>query len=136
MTEFNKELAILVQVRHPYCIMFYGACIQDPNYFIVTEYLFFSFAFIYFQLSMKQKFYRQRLSNVYLCRFCSNGTLTDFVRNRKVTSLNYWKIIYGMAIGIDYLHSRTPQLIHRLFLQEYIRKKIYYIYILIGIKFL
>ena len=35
--ELRSELTVLSLLDHPYLVPFYGACLEEPNLFIVTE---------------------------------------------------------------------------------------------------
>ena len=39
LTEFNREINIMVNLRSPYIVQLYGACFESPNYAIVMEYM-------------------------------------------------------------------------------------------------
>eukprot|EP00002_Diphylleia_rotans_P037715 TRINITY_DN8454_c1_g1_i4.p1 TRINITY_DN8454_c1_g1~~TRINITY_DN8454_c1_g1_i4.p1 ORF type:complete len:1525 (+),score=272.84 TRINITY_DN8454_c1_g1_i4:1596-6170(+) len=81
--EFSQEIGIMVQLRHPNILLYMGACVEEPNYAIISEYM--SRGTIYeeihrepdISMEMKMKFFRDTLK------------------------------------GMIYLHSSNPPIIHR-----------------------
>jgi len=87
LLELRKEAVIMSSLRHPNIVLFMGACITPPNLCIVTEYM-------------------------------KNNSVNRFLRhcNAHNTQLS-WRLRLRMAkqtaVGMDYLHSLRPPLIHR-----------------------
>ncbi|QTF49773.1 putative serine/threonine-protein kinase/receptor [Acanthamoeba polyphaga mimivirus] len=84
LLEFRAEMAFLSELKHSNIVTFIGACIKKPNICIVTEYM-------------------------------RMGNLRDVLKNPdiKITFANKLKLLYGAAMGIDYLHSSNPMIVHR-----------------------
>jgi Janus kinase 2 len=88
LVEFNKECAIMKQLRHPNIVLFMGSCCQPPSLLLVTELLDRgSFFDIYHKSS-------QPVSVV----------------DHLMLSMN---IAIDMCKGMGYLHNLNPQVIHR-----------------------
>eukprot|EP01087_Luapelamoeba_hula_P007745 TRINITY_DN1900_c1_g1_i1.p1 TRINITY_DN1900_c1_g1~~TRINITY_DN1900_c1_g1_i1.p1 ORF type:complete len:1690 (-),score=189.26 TRINITY_DN1900_c1_g1_i1:61-5130(-) len=84
MLDFRAEVAFLSEMHHPNIVLFIGASMQQPNLCILTEYV-------------------------------KQGSLQD-VLAKKSTKLPWqvrMKIAKGAALGIYYLHSLTPIILHR-----------------------
>ncbi|KAK4058855.1 hypothetical protein OIO90_000301 [Microbotryomycetes sp. JL221] len=88
LTEMDiKELGLLRDLRHPNIVHFIGVSIpKEPStvpVMIVTE-------------------------------LCANGDLFDYIRAVSPPPfLNMLEILLGVAKGLEYLHTRTPTIIHR-----------------------
>jgi alpha-tubulin suppressor-like RCC1 family protein len=82
---FVEECNILKNLRHPHILLFMGACTVAPNFFIVTE-------------------------------FCDNGNLFELLHQNKNTPLSLEerkRISLEIAIGMNFLHSFKPPILHR-----------------------
>jgi len=84
MLNFRAEVAFLSELNHPNVVLFIGACVKRPNLCVVTEYV-------------KQGSLRSILSN-------------NTIKLRWQQKL---MMLRGAAMGIHYLHTLTPSLIHR-----------------------
>ncbi|GAC94003.1 hypothetical protein PHSY_001572 [Pseudozyma hubeiensis SY62] len=88
LTEMDiKELSLLRDLRHENIVRFIGVSIpEDPRHvpcMIVSE-------------------------------LCSNGDLFDYIRNTQAPSdAEVFRILLETARGLEYLHTRTPAIIHR-----------------------
>ena len=88
LTEMDiKELSLLRDLRHENIVRFIGVSIpEDPRHvpcMIVSE-------------------------------LCSNGDLFDYIRNTPAPSdAEVFRILLETARGLEYLHTRTPAIIHR-----------------------
>lgn len=88
LTEMDiKELSLLRDLRHENIVRFIGVSIpEDPRHvpcMIVSE-------------------------------LCSNGDLFDYIRNTAAPSdAEVFRILLETARGLEYLHTRTPAIIHR-----------------------
>jgi serine/threonine protein kinase len=84
MLEFRAEMAFLSELHHPNIVLFIGACVKKPNLCIVTEF-------------MKQ------------------GSLKDILMDNttKLTWQNKIQMLRRAALGINYLHSLHPVIVHR-----------------------
>uniref|UniRef100_V5ET33 Protein kinase n=2 Tax=Kalmanozyma brasiliensis (strain GHG001) TaxID=1365824 RepID=V5ET33_KALBG len=88
LTEMDiKELSLLRDLRHENIVRFIGVSIpEDPRHvpcMIVSE-------------------------------LCSNGDLFDYIRNTTAPSdAEVFRILLETARGLEYLHTRTPAIIHR-----------------------
>eukprot|EP01102_Stenamoeba_stenopodia_P012134 TRINITY_DN3792_c0_g1_i2.p1 TRINITY_DN3792_c0_g1~~TRINITY_DN3792_c0_g1_i2.p1 ORF type:complete len:732 (-),score=135.02 TRINITY_DN3792_c0_g1_i2:82-2277(-) len=84
LLELRKESVIMSSLRHPNILLFLGVCITPPNLCILTEYM-------------------------------RNGSLGPFLRNKsnKLSWIDRLNMGKQTAIGMDYLHSLKPPLIHR-----------------------
>jgi hypothetical protein len=84
MLEFRAEMAFLSELHHPNIVLFIGACVKKPNLCIVTE-------------------------------FMKLGSLRDILANNGVKLA--WKqklrLLRSAALGINYLHSLHPVIVHR-----------------------
>jgi hypothetical protein len=82
--EFQREIKILLSISHPYLVFFYGVIIEPKYLSIIMEY-------------------------------CSGGDLYDLLKNKKIDLP--WKlrkkILLQIAIGMNFLHSHEPPIIHR-----------------------
>lgn len=80
---FKKEVAILKQLRHPNILQFMGACMQPPHLCIVSE-------------------------------FEPNGSLFQLLHrsNRPISLAQKIQIALDTAIGMNYLHTCKPPIIH------------------------
>lgn len=72
------------RLRHPNVLLFMGACIEPPNFSIVTEY-------------MKHG--------------CAASLLQN--RSIELTWLQRLRMVREAALGMAYLHGMNPPLIHR-----------------------
>jgi serine/threonine protein kinase len=84
LLELRKESVIMSSLRHPNILLFLGVCIVPPNLCILTEYM-------------------------------KNGSLGPFLRNKsnKLSWIDCLNMGKQAAVGMDYLHSLRPPLIHR-----------------------
>ncbi len=89
LLEFRAEMAFLSELHHPNIVLFIGACVKRPNLCIVTE-------------------------------FVKQGCLRDILRSNgrpaataKLPWLQRVKMLRSAALGINYLHSLSPTIIHR-----------------------
>lgn len=82
-----KELGLLRDLRHPNIVNFIGVSIPaQPSEVPVTI----------------------------ISELCANGDLFDYLRGvAHPTFLEMLKIMIGIARGLEYLHTRTPKIIHR-----------------------
>ncbi|KAF9940550.1 hypothetical protein BGZ67_007360 [Mortierella alpina] len=83
IAEMKHEIDVLKQLRHENIIRFIGVCTNVRHLCIVTE-------------------------------LCQNGDLYDHMR--KVRKPSFGRMImymYDIAMGVAYLHSRRPSIIHR-----------------------
>ena len=82
--EFKREVQSLSMMRHPYLVLFMGAIAENDNISIVTE-------------------------------FCAGGTLFNLLHNKNLVF--QWelrvRILYDIAVGINFLHTNNPPVIHR-----------------------
>ncbi|KAG2378136.1 hypothetical protein C9374_008758 [Naegleria lovaniensis] len=85
---FEKEVMLLVQLRHPNIISFYGICISETQMYIVVE-------------LGKNGSLEQLITNM------KKGKIKKTLKEKL-------KILIGVANGMKYLHGLNPQyLIHR-----------------------
>ena len=84
LLELRKESVIMSELRHPNILLFLGACVEPPNLCIVTEYMKY-------------------------------GSIGKYLRNKDnpLTWLQRLQMAKSTAIGMDYLHSFKPPIIHR-----------------------
>ena len=85
LKEFKREISTLILLKHPNLILFMGAVIEHDNISIVTE-------------------------------FCSGGTLFSLLHQKKNIELSWEfriKILLDIAIGMNFLHTNSPFVIHR-----------------------
>ncbi|KAG2383719.1 hypothetical protein C9374_004390 [Naegleria lovaniensis] len=85
--EFEKEVSVLVNLRNPYIVTFYGVCITENRKFMVLEYM--------------QKGSLQNL--IYNCR----------IGKEVLTLKQKIHILLDISCGMKYLHSMKPALVHR-----------------------
>jgi hypothetical protein len=85
LEEFGKEIAVMSHLRHPNVILFLGACFDSEHHCIVTEY-------------MPQ-------GNVFA--MLGNATQSSLPWQKRL------KIARDAALGMAYLHSFKPPVIHR-----------------------
>jgi tRNA A-37 threonylcarbamoyl transferase component Bud32 len=81
---FKKEVAILKKLRHPNILQFMGACTRPPNLCIVSE-------------------------------FVSKGSLFKLLHREpdiKLTLMAKVELAMQIAIGMNYLHTSKPPIIH------------------------
>ncbi|GMI96635.1 SUGAR-INSENSITIVE 1, CONSTITUTIVE TRIPLE RESPONSE 1 [Hibiscus trionum] len=84
--EFLREVAIMKCLRHPNIVLFMGAVTQPPNLSIVTEYL----------------------SRGSLYRLLHKPGAREALDERRRLSM-----AYDVANGMNYLHRRSPPIVHR-----------------------
>jgi len=83
--EFKREISTLIILNHPYLVLFMGVIIEPNDISIVTE-------------------------------FCSGGTLFELLYKRPNLIIPWKlrkKILLQIAIGMNYLHSNDPPILHR-----------------------
>jgi tRNA A-37 threonylcarbamoyl transferase component Bud32 len=80
---FCREQDILAQIRHPHIVPYYGVCKLAPDNSTV----------------------------IVMERMETN--LTDFLKENDIGLPVKYKLLYGIACGLDHLHSQTPAIIHR-----------------------
>ena len=83
--EFEREVSSLLMLRHPNLVLFMGAITELNNISIVTEY-------------------------------CSGGNLFDLLYRKKNIFLSWnlrIKILLEISIGMNFLHTNNPPIIHR-----------------------
>ena len=85
--QFKREIDLISKLRHRHIVQFYGACIQPTNCYMVTELMDNNLFSI---LRIPQEAGKYRWSGVY-------GKRT----------------LIGVALGLNYLHSRRPPVVHR-----------------------
>ncbi|KAG2383320.1 hypothetical protein C9374_004657 [Naegleria lovaniensis] len=87
MDEFEKEITVLIQLRHPNIINFYGIFISEFKKYMVVEYL----------------------------QGGSLDNLIKKMKNQNViiSMKEKMKILIGIASGMKYLHNLQPAIIHR-----------------------
>eukprot|EP01087_Luapelamoeba_hula_P003945 TRINITY_DN138_c0_g1_i2.p1 TRINITY_DN138_c0_g1~~TRINITY_DN138_c0_g1_i2.p1 ORF type:complete len:1733 (-),score=273.96 TRINITY_DN138_c0_g1_i2:43-5241(-) len=84
MLDFRAEVAFLSEMHHPNIVLFIGACMKSPNLCILTEYV-------------------------------KHGSLRDVLSNKsiKLSWQMRMKIAKTAALGVYYLHSLEPVIMHR-----------------------
>ncbi len=87
LDEFHREVKVLSSLRHPNIVLLMGACSAQGQLCIVTEYL-------------------------------EGGNLNDYiVRHELANTLIDLEVVYklshDLALGLNYLHSSFPMVIHR-----------------------
>jgi hypothetical protein len=93
--EFEQEVQILLQLRHPNTVLFMGVCLNENYRFIVTEYCNGgSLEDVLHDRRAKRN--RKKKTNHYTLSFRKKCTILQDVAN-----------------GMIYLHSRTPPICHR-----------------------
>ena len=83
--EYKREVSSLVLLYHPYLVLLMGAIAEPFNLSIVTEY-------------------------------CKGGNLFDLLYKRPNINLSWEfkkKILLQIAIGMNYLHTNNPPVLHR-----------------------
>ncbi|KAL5206028.1 hypothetical protein ABZP36_034237 [Zizania latifolia] len=84
--EFMREVAIMKSLRHPNIVLFMGAVTEPPNLSIITEYL-------------------------------SRGSLYKLLHrsgaNEVLDERRRLNMAFDVAKGMNYLHKRTPPIVHR-----------------------
>ena len=83
--EYKREVSSLVLLYHPYLVLLMGAIAEPFNLSIVTEY-------------------------------CKGGNLFDLLYKRPKITLSWEfkkKILLEIAIGMNYLHTNNPPVLHR-----------------------
>jgi serine/threonine protein kinase len=84
LLEFRAEMAFLSELHHPNIVLFIGACVKRPNLCIVTE-------------------------------FVARGALKAVLSDNTIRLP--WdlriKLLRSAAIGLAYLHTRDPMIVHR-----------------------
>ncbi|KAK9123972.1 hypothetical protein Sjap_013574 [Stephania japonica] len=84
--EFLREVALMKRLRHPNIVLFMGAVTKPPNLSIVTEYL----------------------SRGSLYRLLHKSGAREMLDMRRRLSM-----AYDVANGMNYLHRRSPPIVHR-----------------------
>ncbi|XP_047337004.1 serine/threonine-protein kinase CTR1 [Impatiens glandulifera] len=84
--EFLREVAIMKRLRHPNIVLFMGAVTEPPNFSIVTEYL----------------------SRGSLYKLLHRPGARDVLDERRRLTM-----AYDVAKGMNYLHRRSPPIVHR-----------------------
>ncbi|KAG0175450.1 hypothetical protein DFQ28_009164 [Apophysomyces sp. BC1034] len=83
LAEVKHEIKVLKQLRHENVIRFIGVCIHPQHLCIITE-------------------------------LCIKGDLFDVIRQHKRPSFAQQVMyMYDIALGVSYLHTRRPSIIHR-----------------------
>ncbi|KAG2203466.1 hypothetical protein INT47_008193 [Mucor saturninus] len=83
LAEVKHEINVLKQLRHENVIKFLGVCTNPSHLCIVTE-------------------------------ICTKGDLFDVIRNHPRPSFAQQVMyMYDIALGVSYLHTRRPSIIHR-----------------------
>ncbi|KAI8354571.1 kinase-like domain-containing protein [Choanephora cucurbitarum] len=83
LEEIKHEINVLKQLRHENVIRFIGVCTNPQHLCIITE-------------------------------LCSKGDLFDVIRNYKKPNFSQLVMyMYDIALGVSYLHTRRPSIIHR-----------------------
>lgn len=88
MAEFMVEMKLMSMLEHPNVVTFLGACIHHPNLAIILE-------------------------------FMPGGSLYRAIHRRRRNNLGPFPLLktlwiaFGVAKGLDYLHSQYPVVIHR-----------------------
>ncbi|KAI7904003.1 kinase-like domain-containing protein [Cokeromyces recurvatus] len=83
LDEIKHEINVLKQLRHENVIRFIGVCTHPEHLCIITE-------------------------------LCSKGDLFDVIRNYKKPNFSQLVMyMYDIALGVSYLHTRRPSIIHR-----------------------
>lgn len=85
--KFKAEIDLISKLRHRHIVQFYGACVQPPDLSIVME-LMSSDLFSVLGHSKERKRYNW-------------------------TGVYGKKVLIGVALGLNYLHSRNPPVVHR-----------------------
>ncbi|KAJ1919420.1 hypothetical protein H4219_002012 [Mycoemilia scoparia] len=81
--EIKHEISVLKQLRHENIVRFIGVCTNLSHLCIVTE-------------------------------LCGNGDLFDYMRKtQKPTFGQLMMYMHDIALGVSYLHTRRPSVIHR-----------------------
>jgi len=82
-----RELKLLAEFRHPNIVRFRGICIPEDS---------------------------SQVPCMLISELCENGDLYDYIRNVTPPSLKkVLKLMRDIAKGLEYLHLRTPAVIHR-----------------------
>ncbi|KAI8989261.1 kinase-like domain-containing protein [Pilobolus umbonatus] len=83
LAEIKHEINVLKQLRHENVTQFIGVCTHPDHLCIVTE-------------------------------ICSRGDLFDLIRrNTRPSFSQQVSFMYDIAMGVSYLHTRRPSIIHR-----------------------
>ncbi|CEG63918.1 Putative TKL protein kinase [Rhizopus microsporus] len=83
LNEIKHEIDVLKQLRHENVIRFIGVCTHPQHLCIITE-------------------------------LCEKGDLFDVIRSFKKPSFSQLVMyMYDIALGVSYLHTRRPSIIHR-----------------------
>lgn len=85
LKEFKREVSSLIMLRHPNLVLFMGAIAEKDNICIVTEY-------------------------------CPGGTLFNILHQKKDLIITWElriRILYEIAVGMNFLHTNSPPIIHR-----------------------
>ncbi|RUS21092.1 hypothetical protein BC937DRAFT_93694 [Endogone sp. FLAS-F59071] len=82
--EIRNEIGVLKQLRHENIIRFIGVCSNPKHLSIITE-------------------------------LCENGDLFDYMRRvRKPNFTQQVMFMHDISLGVSYLHTRRPSIIHRI----------------------
>lgn len=85
--QFKAEIDLISKLRHRHIVQFYGACIQPHDLYMVTELMSND---LFSVLRLPREAERYKWSGIY---------------GREV--------LIGVASGLNYLHSRSPPVVHR-----------------------
>jgi serine/threonine protein kinase len=82
-----RELKLLAEFRHPNIVRFRGICIPEDS---------------------------SQVPCMLISELCENGDLYDYIRNVPPPPLKRaLRLMHDIAKGLEYLHMRTPSVIHR-----------------------
>ncbi|KAI3652253.1 hypothetical protein MP228_003556 [Amoeboaphelidium protococcarum] len=82
---FEREIRVMCNLRHPNIVTFMGAYLQKPDMLLVTE-------------------------------LCENASLFEFIDSSTYQDIDPMvrvNLATGSALGLNYLHSQNPPIIHR-----------------------
>ncbi|CAA6660733.1 unnamed protein product [Spirodela intermedia] len=91
LKEFRREVAIMKSLRHPNIVLYMGAVTEPSNLSIVTEYL---------------SRYSPLLGSLY--RLLHRPGAREMLDERRRLNM-----AYDVAKGMNYLHMRSPAIVHR-----------------------
>lgn len=103
--EIKHEIDVLKQLRHENIVRFIGVCFQNTNNSSDHN-----------NLDIVNKATQSNTSSKFciLTELCENGDLYDYMNKNKKPSLSEQMLLmYDIALGISYLHTRRPSIIHR-----------------------